>query len=208
MFVHFENWSSKQYLVDPRIPKSGNIIKAYTSFSDPREALGNDKLFILEFDHSPFHSHEKFAYKNRKGYDGAKLEEDLENAMNLKLRFHPSQELSQVAKQVSRTLIRLGHSEIFPVIKDAMELTNDTGIFFFNHPFSVMHGFEKLGQHPKRDLAVHLDIIANHSFDLLKKLFDWQNEELLLKDREGSKFRKMELEKLGYIEGERRSKEY
>lgn len=197
MYVHFENWSRFARAADPRIPSSGHVIKAYASISDPRDLFDKKDVFTLEYSHKMFKSGEKFSYNGREGYSGDELENDLVRSHEMPLRFKPVLPLDELSKQTTRTLMRLMHSREFPVVQQAMLAKDTEGKWYFEHPFSMLHGFEKLDQRAIRSISIHLDIISPNSLELLTKLFDWKDEGKLLEVREGVKLREHDLQAYG-----------
>jgi len=197
MFVHFENWSRFARAADPRIPSSGHVVKAYASFSNPRDLLDRNDLFILEYTHEKFKSDEKFSYEGREGFSGGELETDLIRSHEMPLRFKPILPLDELSKQTTRTLMRFMHSSEFPVVQQAMLAKDTEGKWYFEHPFSMLHGFEKLDQRAIRSMSIHLDIISPNSLGLLRNLVNWKDESKLLDVREGVKLREHDLQLFG-----------
>lgn len=207
MFIHFENWSNYMSGIDKRIPNQGKVIKAYATFTDPRDFFQDASLAVLEFSHQPFKPDEEFFYDGREGYTGAGLEADLSRTTEINLRFQPQIPLDEIAKKTTRTMMRLAHSEEFPAATAAMLARDPDGNWHFNHPFSLFHGFERLTRSPERSMAVHFDIISPQSLKLLSKVFDWEDPDRLVPTREGKRQREEDLGKI-FQEGNSHSKEY
>ncbi len=208
MYIHFENWSNYMSGIDSGIPNQGKVIKAYGTFTDPRDFFQDPNLVVLEFSHAPFLESEVFAYgQQREGYTGDTLEHDLSRVTEMGLRFQPEIQLDDVAKKTTRAMIRLAHSSEFPAATAAMLALDPDGRWHFIHPFSLFHGFEKLTIKPERSMAIHFDIISPNSLELLSKVFDWEDPGRLVPIREGKRIRESDLRSI-YQEGASRSKEY
>lgn len=194
MFIHFEDWSHYMGGLDKRIPNQQKAIKAYGSFTDPRDFLDDQQLFVMEVNHQPFLQDEVFQYgDSRAGYTGVGLEEDLSRAHQMSLRFKPTVPLDDIAKKTTRAMIRLAHSKDFPAAIDAMNARDLDGNWYFNHPFSLLHGFERLTRSRLRSMAIHFDILSPNSLDLLSKVFDWEDSSRLVPIREGLRLRESDI---------------
>ncbi len=189
MFIHFEDWSHYMNGIDSRIPHQGKVIKAYGTYTDPRDFFQDPDIAVLEFNHDPFLDNEVFSYGSREGYGGATLEYDLSRVTDMDLRFQPEIPLDDIAKETTRAMVRLAHSKEFPAARAAMLARDSDGNWHFNHPFSLFHGFERLTRNPERSMAIHFDIISPQSLDLLGMVFDWREEKRLVGVREGKRIR-------------------
>lgn len=193
--------------IDKRIPNQGEVIKAYGTFTDPRDFFQDPNLAVMEFSHAPFLESEVFSYgQQREGYTGATLEEDLSRVTEMGLRFQPEIPLDDIAKKTTRAMVRLAHSTEFPAASAAMLALDPDGRWHFNHPFSLFHGFEKLTRKPERSMAIHFDIISPNSLELLGKVFDWKDPEKLVPIREGKRLREVDLGRI-FQEGNPHGKE-
>ncbi len=208
MFIHFENWANYMGGIDARIPNQGTAIKAYATFSDPRDFFQNPALAVVEVNHEPFTIDEMFNYGDqREGYSGIGLESDLSRAHEMSLRFQPEIPLDDIAKKTVRAMMRLSHSSEFPAATNAMLAKDIDGTWYFNHPFSLFHGFEKLAPRKGRNMAIHFDILSPDSLELLSRVFDWNDASKLVPIREGKKIREADLARI-FQEGNPKGKEF